>query len=150
MIVNLDSYISYMDCTEHFLPFLKGNGADNLIEASGGTEADAPMDERIGSVVRSIRELHLPRYSKSEHHQISVKFVEDGDIGEIPESASWIGIFYFGELGETCEGDKDLFDGDEYSPTWGSVMFLTADHSYSAGKLSSGTLPKLVAFWGTD
>ena len=150
MIVNLDSYIAYRDCTEHFLPFLKINGTDGLIEASGGTESEAPMEERIGAVVRSVKELHIPRYSRSEHYQIATRFVEDGDIGDIPEGTSWVGILYFGELGETCQGAADVFGEDEYSPTWGSLVFFTVDHIHAAGKLSEGAMPKLVAFWGTE
>lgn len=144
----LDSYISYKDCVDYFLPHLEEKGSDGLIEASGGTEQDAPMDERVGAVVRSVRELHLPRYSYKEHFQLFTKFVKDNNIPEAPEGTTWIGVFYFGELDETCKGDPDKYDGQEFYPKWGDMVFFTPDCNYEPGTLTEGELPKLVAFWG--
>lgn len=147
MLKVLDSYTSYMDC-QLFLPYLEEHGTSALIEASGGTERDAPMGERIGAVVRSVKELHLPRYSYGGHVQISTEFVDNGDIPAAPEGTTWIGIFYFGELGETCQGETDSCNNESWAPGWGDMVFFRSDYTYTPGNLTEGKLPKLVAFWG--
>lgn len=148
MIVSIDSYVSYKDCVDYYLPYLIESGTSDLVEASGGIESDSPTNERIGSVLRSVKELHLPRYSYREHFQIEARFVEDGQIKNAPEGTTWIGVLYLGELGETCQGEPDKYGEDVVEPTWGSLVFYTVEHVYSAGSLASGDLPKLVVFWG--
>jgi hypothetical protein len=155
-VKQIPGYISYFDC-QTFLSYLKEFGAGEVVEAHGGTDFRAPTQERIGAVVRSVKDFHASRYAGEyfEEHgryieqklsQIEVVFTSNGNL-EIPADATWGCAFYFSQLGDDYQGDPDVFGTLEVTPKWGDIVIFSTKEAHIVGKISGGASPRLYAFW---
>lgn len=143
----ISSYISYKDC-EVWTPFLEETGGTDLVEASGGTEGNAPLEEKVGAIVRTVKELHVPRFMKDPSVPLEVIKTEfSSDVPATPEGTDWSCVIYLGKLGETYQGEKDKFGDKEISPEYGDVVFYSSDEKYVPGFVSEGNNKRLYAFW---
>tara|TARA_B110000503_G_scaffold82258_1_gene125564 strand:- start:2983 stop:3450 length:468 start_codon:yes stop_codon:yes gene_type:complete len=148
-VKRIPGYMSYQDCTT-FLAYLKTFGADGLVEAHGGTDQSAPMNERIGAVVRSVKELHASRYAgtvsggnmyEQKLAQIKVEFSET-DAPTVPEESTWACVFYLQD-----QATSDMYGEKEISPKCGDIVIFSTKEQYAPGKLSEEVCPKLYSFW---
>lgn len=145
----ISSYISYKDC-EVWLPFLKETGGTDLVEASGGTEGDAPLEEKVGSIVRTVKDLHVPRFMKDPYEktlQLLKTQYSEGEVPETPKGTEWSCVFYLGKLGDTYQGEKDKVGEKEISPEYGDVIFFNSEEKYESGFITEGVSGRLYAFW---
>lgn len=144
----ISSYISYKDC-EVWTPFLEKTGGTDLVEASGGTEGNAPLEEKVGAIVRTIKDLHVPRFMKNPATPLKVLKTQysTGEVPETPEGTDWACVFYLSKLGESYRGEKDKFGDKEISPEYGDVVFYSSDEKYVPGFVIEGDNKRLYAFW---
>lgn len=144
----ISSYVSYKDC-ELWTPFLEETGGTDLVEASGGTEGNAPLEEKIGAIVRTVKDLHVPRFMEDPRVPLKVLKTEfsSGKVPETPEGTDWACVFYLSKLGDTYQGEKDKIGDKEISPEYGDVVFYSSDEKYVPGFVSEGDNKRLYAFW---
>ena len=120
----MPGYLSYQDC-QAFLPYLEASGGTELVEASGGTDQSAPMTERVGAVVNSVKELHASRFAGELNEsnnlieqRLSLLGTEfsGGEVPEAPEGTTWVGVFYLSALGDEYQGEPDVYGEKTVSP----------------------------------
>lgn len=134
-----------------YLEFILENGAESIIEAPDGLYDDAPMAERIGSAISSVKQFHISRSIDDLPNlvQLGCSLVKNSETIDIPAEALVIGIFYMSKKNYDYVGAIDHLPGGDYSGDVGDVIWLPNNSIKTIGFSApdSGDIYRLVVFW---
>lgn len=95
LIRRLGKFASYKD-SKDFAVYLDANGSEDLGEVSGVVEGNAPIEDRLGGVVRAFRQYHAERWTNTDLTPSKYKYITDLDSLDIDYvSGRYVGVLFF-------------------------------------------------------
>lgn len=146
----LANYLSRSQIRE-YLAYILASGLDEIIESPDSVYATDPIPVRIGSSVNSVKIFHVAKRLGDEFWltQVGMAFPLDDLKPELPDNASYVGVFYMSKHGRDYSGAPDLIDGEELQGDIGDVAWFDVKNweSVELGKTSTGDNYRLFVFW---
>jgi hypothetical protein len=146
----LKSYLSRSQVRE-YLEYILKNGVQDISEMPDSLYAEAPVQDRIGSSLNSVKIFHVSRQLDADVRlsQSNIKLVSDNSKPDMPDGTVIVGIFYMAKVGRDYGGQPDTLGDESFQGDIGDVAWINASkwNDLKLGETTDGVNARLVVFW---